>query len=122
MTRARLDTGRRGEEIAAAWLAERGYHILELNFRCPLGEMDIVARQGDVLVFVEVRTRRTDRFGRPLESVGSTKQRKLSQIALYYLQRYGLEGMNARFDVVGIRLSREGCHIELVRDAFDVTT
>jgi putative endonuclease len=85
MTRARLDTGRRGEDIAAARLSERGYHIVELNFRCPLGEMDIVARQGEVLVFVEVRTRRSDRFGRPLESVGPAKQRKLSQVALYYI-------------------------------------
>jgi len=120
MTQARLNTGRQGEEIASRHLRDQGYVILERNFRCPFGEMDIVARQGEVLVFVEVRSRRSDHFGEPLDSVGPLKQRKLSRIALCYIQKHHLQNSLARFDVLGVKLSREGHTLELVRNAFDL--
>ena len=120
MTRARLQTGRQGEELAVRYLQENGYLILERNFRCPLGEMDIVARHGDILVFVEVRSRRSEVYGEPLESIGIVKQKKLSRIALYYLQKHNLQGQKARFDVLGVKIQPGGHEIHIVRDAFDV--
>jgi len=120
MTRTRLNTGREGEEIACRHLRNQGYVILERNFRCSYGEIDIIARQGDVLVFVEVRSRRSAHFGEPLDSVGPVKQRKLSRIALCYIQKHRLEDRQARFDVLGVKIRPEGYTIELVRDAFDL--
>jgi len=120
MTRARLETGREGENLAVRFLLKEGYTVLERNFKCPFGEMDIVARQGDSLVFVEVRSRRSGSFGDPLESIGLVKQKKLSRIALCYLQKHRLEGCRARFDVLGLKLKPEGHEIEIIRDAFDV--
>lgn len=122
MTRSRQQTGKTGEDIAAKYLLKSGYDILERNFHCPFGEMDIIGRQGAVLAFIEVRTKRTEKFGSPAESVGSTKQKKLSRIALFYLQKHGLEGCEARFDVLAIMLGEQGPRVELIRDAFDLLT
>jgi len=120
MTRERIATGRRGEEVAAAYLAKAGYEILARNWRCPLGELDIVAREGDTLVFVEVRSRRTAGFGAPEESVGFAKQQQLSRLAACYLNRHGLANIPARFDVAAVKLLPSGPQVELFRDAFDV--
>lgn len=109
-----------GEEIAAEHLVGAGYKILERNFRCPLGEIDIVARDRETLVFVEVRSRRTDNYGSPLESVGFSKQKKLSLVAAYYLNRHGLQEMKARFDVVAVKIRPSQSEVEHVRDAFDL--
>ena len=122
MTHERQKTGQLGEDAAVRFLQAKGYKILERNFRCSFGEMDIIARQGDELVFIEVRSRRSEGFGDPAESVGAVKQRKLSRIALHYLQKHDLLDTKARFDVLGIRVRPEGQEIELVRDAFDVVT
>jgi putative endonuclease len=120
MTQARLKTGRQGEELAAHYLRKKGYVILERNFKCPFGEMDIVARHGDVLIFIEVRSRRSEGFGEPLESIRLIKQKKLSRIALCYIQKYHLQGRKARFDVLGVKIRPEGHEIEMVQDAFDL--
>ena len=120
MTQARLRTGRQGEEIAARYLQERGYVIIERNFRCAYGEMDIIARQGATIVFAEVRSRRSDDFGSPLESVGPVKQKKLSRIALCYIQKHRLQGRPARFDVLGVNIRADGHAVELIADAFDM--
>ncbi len=120
MTLARLKTGRQGEDVAVQFLLKKGYRIVERNFRCPFGEMDIVARQADTLVFVEVRSRRTEGFGGPLDSIGALKQKKLSRIALCYIQKHHLEGQKARFDVLGVRLRDNGHEIEMIMNAFDV--
>ncbi|MEI7639139.1 MAG: YraN family protein [Syntrophus sp. (in: bacteria)] len=122
MTKERISTGKMGEEIAAEHLVGVGYEILERNFRCPLGEMDIVARDHETMVFVEVRSRRTDNYGSPLESVGFTKQKKISRVAEYYLNRHGLQQVKARFDVVAVKLSPSRPEVELIRDAFDLIT
>ena len=108
MSKERLNVGRRGEELAARHLEAQGYGILERNYRCALGEMDIVAQDGEVLVFVEVRTRRNLRFGRPEESVTPAKQRKLVEVALSYLSEKCLDDVDWRIDVVAIEMGYDG--------------
>ncbi len=121
---SRDTSGRRlgalGEERAEAFLRERGYRIRERNYRCPLGEIDIVAEEGDTIVFVEVKTRKGLAFGWPKEAVGRRKMRKLSQVASFYLKEKGLLERKARFDVVSIILSPEGEDIEILPNAFDL--
>lgn len=116
----RKQVGRQGEEAAAAYLAAQGYTILERNYRCRLGEIDLVCGEGEQLVFVEVRTRSSSGFGLPQESVTGRKQRKLRQLALVYLQQAGLAEVAFRFDVVAVRVDKEGRvkAIEHYPDAF----
>ena len=85
-----------------------------------MGEMDIIARERDTLVFIEVKTRTSTLFGPPQLAVNSSKQRQLSKVALNYLKEKRLEDVKARFDVVAILLGRTGEEIELIRDAFDL--
>ena len=95
--------GQRGEDIAAAHLREeQGYQILARNWRCPAGELDIVAREGETLAFVEVRARRGDRYGTPEESITPAKQAKLVELAQTYLQENDLSDENWRIDVVAL--------------------
>ncbi len=100
--------GRYGEAIAAARLVRLGYAIVARNWRCPAGEIDIVAHDGDCLVFVEVRTRRGQEYGTPEESITARKQAKLVEVAQTYLQAMGLEDIAWRIDVVAIRLGNRG--------------
>jgi putative endonuclease len=114
-------TGKRGEELAAAHLAEAGYRIVERNYRCFFGEIDIVAWEGETLVFAEVKSRRSEAYGPPQLAVGREKQKKISRIALHYLSEKGLRHCRARFDVVAVKLLPQGPAIELIRDAFELT-
>jgi putative endonuclease len=100
--------GRRGEEIATSYLQQQGYAILARNWKCPIGEIDIVAREGETLAFVEVRTRRGHRFGTPEESVTPAKQAKLVELAQTYLQEMGLTDTDWRIDVVAIQMGGRG--------------
>lgn len=109
-------TGSLYERKAGEYLQEQGYEILEYNYRCRAGEIDIVAREGDYLVFCEVKYRKNDRKGTPLEAVTLKKQRTISRCAMFYIMERGLGGQPCRFDVAGITGS-EG-KVELVRDAF----
>lgn len=113
-----METGNRGEEIAARHLKKCGYRIVERNYRCVFGEIDIIARDGQVLVFVEVRSRRTDRHGSPLESIGLKKQRKLSLLAVCYMKERRLSDISARFDVVAVNVREHGDEIKLIKNAF----
>ncbi|MCS6851957.1 MAG: YraN family protein [Gemmataceae bacterium] len=106
--------GSRGEQIAARFLQERGLTILARNFRCPLGEVDLVARDGSVVVFVEVRSTGGPDPERPALSVDATKQRRLTRLALWFLQRHRLLGCPARFDVVTVHWP-DGHHQPTVR-------
>ena len=109
----------RGEELARRALEKRGYHILSTRERSRLGEIDIVARDGPALVFVEVKTRRGGRFGRPVEAVDRRKQKKLVRLALAYTARRGLSDTPLRFDVVGVEVPSEGRpSIRVYRNAF----
>lgn len=93
--------GDRGENRAARYLRERGYKILLRNFRCPLGEIDIVARDGRTLVFVEVKTR-TEDDPLPEDQVNPFKQHQLTKAGKYYLGRYGVPQPPSRFDVIAV--------------------
>lgn len=107
MNPGRRDLGAFGERVAVAHLEAKGYRIRARNFRCREGEIDIVAEDGDCLVFVEVRTRRGDAFGTPAESVTAAKERRLLTVAQAYLQEHPDVPPNQRIDVVGVELSRD---------------
>ncbi|OGP87263.1 MAG: YraN family protein [Deltaproteobacteria bacterium RBG_19FT_COMBO_43_11] len=115
----KITTGKEGEKIAAAFLKKNGYRISDINFRCPLGEVDIVAQENKEIVFIEVKTRKSNRLGYPEQAVGIRKQRKMSQLALWYLQKRKIADVAARFDVVAITLYPEGNDIKLIKNAFD---
>jgi putative endonuclease len=119
MSLMRISTGKRGEELAAAYLAEAGYRIIERNYRCLFGEIDIVAEEGETLVFVEVKSRRSDAYGDPQLAVGRQKQRKISMISANYLAERHFPHRPARFDVVAVKLLPAGHRIELIRNAFE---
>lgn len=106
-----------GEELAARFLKRRGYKILERNYRCPFGEVDIVALHKGTLVFVEVKTRKKLGFGHPAEAVDPHKQRKLQRVASCYLEQRRLGEIPVRFDVVALSLGEEG-EFDLIQDAF----
>jgi putative endonuclease len=119
MVNARQTFGRLAEDLAAKALRRKGYRILERNYRNPLGEIDIIARDGETLVFVEVKARRSKRFGRAKTAVGSLKQKQIVRVALWYLKVTDQMGVKARFDVVAIdRAEPETDGIEIIRNAF----
>ena len=115
----KIITGKEGEKIAAAFLKKNGYRIIEINFRCPIGEIDIIAKEKKDLVFVEVKTRKYMELGYPEQAVGIRKQKKMSQLALWYLQKRKIVDTNARFDVVAITLIPEKSEVKLIKNAFD---
>lgn len=102
----RKQTGRQGEDIAFSFLREKGYRLIERNWRCPGGELDIIAADGDTLVFVEVRTRSGPRFGSAEESITPTKQARLIELGQTYLQEKAAPDQPWRIDVVAIQLGR----------------
>src|SRR3569833_1534471 len=111
--------GRLGESAARQELEERGYRILERNFHCRGGEADLVAEEGDDLVFVEVKPRSDLRHGLPREAGGWTKQQRLGRAALSYCHQHEIEDRPLRFDVVEVVLLRgEIAGIEVIRNAF----
>jgi putative endonuclease len=108
--------GDRGEALAARFLQEQGLRIVEKNYRCRQGEIDLVCRDGSTLVFVEVRLRRSGGFGGAAESITAAKRRRLIQAARHYLARLG-ETPPCRFDAVLLK-ELDTAGIEWVRDAF----
>jgi len=115
--------GNLGEEIAAKYLTARGYHILERNFRCKGGEVDIIARDpaDKSLVFVEVKARRGLAYGVPQLAVTPFKQRQVSKASLTWLSKNRLLDTNARFDVIAILLHTDAAHgIEHITNAFEL--
>lgn len=113
--------GNAGEALAARELERRGYVILARRFRTRLGEIDIIARDNDTLVFVEVKTRRTDRRGGPADAVDRHKQIRLARIALSYLQATDAVEQRCRFDVVSVRFApgTEAPAVQVIQGAFD---
>lgn len=114
------ELGKRGEEIAIRFLKQKGYRIVEKNYSCKMGEMDIIAIEKDTLVFIEVKTRTSTTFGPPQLAVHSSKQSQLSKVALHFLKEKGIGEIRARFDVVAIILGPHGEEIELIKNAFDL--
>lgn len=117
--KTKITTGNEGEKIAADFLEKNGYRIIDKNFRCPLGEIDIVAREKGAIVFVEVKTRKSSKLGYPEQAVGIRKQKKMSQLALWFLQKKKIIDASARFDVVAITMLSSGNEIKLFKNAFD---
>lgn len=105
MPSAKTKLGTLGENAACRMLESQGYRILERNYRCRYGEIDIVALDGDCTVFVEVRTKRSESFGSPEESLSRTKQRRLTTTALTYLQACEAPSVDWRIDLVSVRYS-----------------
>ena len=118
-TRDRRDLGDEGELLAVRHLKRLGYRILARNYRCSLGEIDIIARHRGVLVFVEVKSRGAGDAVSPKQALTPAKQRKLSQVAWYYLQKHKLTEASARFDVVAIRGMPDVPELEVIENAFD---
>jgi len=110
MSDARVKLGRRGEELAARELTRRGYEIVTRNWRCPAGEVDIVARRDEAWYFFEVRTRRGREFGTPEESVTETKLERMVDVALTYLDEHELNAYDVdwRVGLVAVEMDRAG--------------
>ena len=108
MTNARHSLGKRGEQYAAQYLTGRGYAIRTRNWRCPVGEIDLVAEKEGALIFVEVRTRRGDRLGTPEESITPAKRARLIAAAQTYLAEQGQADRDWRIDVVAIEIGSHG--------------
>lgn len=112
--------GRIGERLARWRLLLMGYRIVETNCRLPGGELDIVARDGDTLVFVEVKTSATEEFGRPEEWVDARKQKRLGRLATTYLARQGNMDIPCRFDVVAVSLTGKIPRVRVIQNAFEL--
>ena len=119
MTLARQQLGKRGEHLAVEELERRGYSILARRYRTRCGEIDIVAEEGDTLVFVEVKARETAEFGTAAEAVTPDKMRRVVRMAEDYLMRHQVVDRPCRFDVVAIMLDGPAPVVELFRNAFD---
>jgi putative endonuclease len=116
----RLSLGERGEMAACGFLKERGYEILERNYKCKLGEIDVIARRQDRLAFIEIKTRTSGQFGTPQEAVNLRKQEKIFQVAQWYVKEKKLVKVPVAFDVVAV-LWKEGQapEMRLIADAFE---
>ncbi len=119
MTRETLAVGSYGERLAVAHLVDQGMVILARNWRCPLGEIDIIARDGRVLVFCEVKTRRGLWCGAPAEAITAAKATRLRRLAARWLAASGTRVPEVRFDIVSVLPQRRGAaRVEHLRDAF----
>jgi putative endonuclease len=119
MSRERRLLGQAGEALAADTLTQQGYTILIRNYRTPYGEIDLIARHGDTLVFVEVKLRRSEVFGPPQAAVNSSKQRHLKLAAQYYLNQQRAGDIKIRFDVVAITMAGKLPRIEIFAGAIE---
>jgi len=115
-----INFGKSAEDEAADFLKKSGYKILERNYRTNLGEIDIIARDKDTICFIEVKARRSDKFGLPQESVFNHKQKQISRTALLFLKTKNLLDKKARFDVVSVLCLGETHSINLIKNAFDL--
>jgi len=114
----RIELGKKGEDIACKFLEKNGYQIVERNYRNRAGEIDIIARDKDDIVFVEIKTKISKDFAQPELSVNPSKQRKIVKTALTYLMVKGIKKTGCRFDVIGITGEKEERKIELIKNAF----
>jgi len=115
------ELGKKGEDLAIRFLKKKGYRTIERNYACKMGEIDIIAKEKDTLVFIEVKTRTSVTFGPPQLAVNPKKQLQMSKAALHFLKEKNLEDAKARFDVVAILLGPKGQEIELIQNAFDLS-
>jgi putative endonuclease len=119
MTLARLKLGQKGESLAVAHLQDKGYSLLQQNFRTQSGEIDCIFQDGEELVFVEVKTRTNAAFGSPLEAVDRRKWQQITRVAQEYLALHKGFDLAVRFDVVGVTTGRSTTHIDHIKNAFE---
>ncbi len=121
MNDSRRQIGNNGEDIALVFLVEKGYELVQRNYRVRSGELDLVMRDGDCLVFVEVRCKTRIAHGTPLETVNFAKRRQIERTARHYLHRYKIdESVHCRFDVIGIVMPANSPPvIEHIENAFN---
>ena len=119
----RRETGMLGERLASEFLEKNGYQILDTNYRCPDGEIDIIAWHEDTLVFIEVRTKNDSRFGVPEESITPVKKERLKKVAAHYCQNHDNLLSSYRIDVVAIQMNNHGriSRIEIIENAIEET-
>ena len=120
MTKERLELGQFGEELALRKIRKLGYKKIIRNYRCSLGEVDVIAKDGDTLVFIEIKTRKGRSIGYAKEAVNARKKRQLSKVALAYMKTNNCCESKARFDVVAVSLERDKPQIEVIKNAFDL--
>jgi putative endonuclease len=121
MTKQRQALGLQGERIAARWLRLEGWALVAHRFRSGHRDIDLIVRRDDVVAFVEVKARRGDGFGSPVDAVHHRKQRELGRSAQVWVDRFGNDGLSYRFDVVGVLISGSQVRIRHVPDAFPVS-
>ncbi|MBW3595469.1 MAG: YraN family protein [Actinobacteria bacterium] len=115
---ARTDLGRTGEDAAERLYRTNGFCIVERNYRCKAGEIDLVVRRGPLVVFCEVKARRSDRWGEPSEAVHYAKQARLRRLAAAWLADRRPGSVDIRFDVVGVIVRRDRIEVRHIPDAF----
>lgn len=120
-TNGKLLLGKEGERVAERYLQKKGYTLVERNYRCPAGELDLIVLDRRVVVFVEVKTRTGHGFGSPLEAVEFRKQRKMIQVAQFFLAEKRLQQRDARFDVVGVSWPGRDPVVEHIENAFELS-
>ena len=119
MPDARRALGDSGEELVAAWYRERGYRVLDRNWRCREGELDLVVARDGAIVFCEVKTRRGSAFGAPFEAVTFTKQRRLRALAVRWLREHPHGRADLRFDVASVYARRgDAPDVQVIEGAF----
>ncbi len=122
MTEERLKLGQWGEQQAANYLNKKGFKVLSRNYRCRAGEIDIICRDKKYLIFAEVKTRRSTKYGLPQEAVGVRKQRQIVRAAQWYIQQHDLGKLQPRFDVLAVLWQswNDAGQIDHIADAFSV--
>jgi putative endonuclease len=120
MTRARLELGKRGEELALRKIKRLGYRCIVRNYRCALGEVDLIAKDGDTLVFIETKTRKGAPLAYAKEAVDARKKRQLSKVALAFMKANNCCEVKSRFDVVAVSLQGKQERVEVIKNAFEL--
>jgi putative endonuclease len=120
MKNRRQKLGEQGEALAVRRLKKAGYKIIATNYRTRLGEIDIIAKEKDTIVFVEVKSRSSVHFGSPKWAITPQKKKKISMVALHYLKATNQSSARARFDVVAVVSNRDKPQVDIIKNAFDL--
>jgi putative endonuclease len=120
VTQARIDLGKWGEELALKKVKQLGYKCIKRNYRCALGEIDLIAKHGDCLVFLEIKTRKGRSIGYSKEAINHRKKQQISKVALSYMKKYNCYDVHSRFDVVAINVINGKAEIEVITNAFEL--
>ena len=113
----RHELGKKGEDAVSNYLIQNGYKILERNYFCKIGELDIVAMDKDEFVFIEVKTRSQNKFGNPADAVDKNKKSHIYYTAEYYVAKAGIENRKMRFDVIEVKEKGENVYINQIKNA-----